>query len=406
MPDRRVLSRHKRGLKQRLRNIARYHITNRLRFAYDVLRLHLLRSKESMPKRRVALITDGFAGCSEEQITPLIEYRSLLRDRYRMIFREMNLGDVLRNRLGEICSFDVVCLKMTYRTDDLMAEAIVQDVRRNAPYAKLVYLDGDDDICIQWPNVIDAVDVYVKKHAFKDHSNYLVTYAGKSNLHDYVHKVYGHEFTDLDYGNTGDVPVVIKSSGPVRAKDLEKIVVGWNIALDRKLVKLRSLVGNQPISHDRTCDILFRGAVTKGTVTYYLRGGVADRLKQISKKYRILIKSDRVSQDEYYNELKSSKICVSPFGLGEICWRDFEAVLCGALLVKPNMDHIETTPDIFQPYETYVPVRWDFSDLQEVCERLLENEPERRRIAENAQRVLLGYYDSCEFAVTARSLFA
>jgi len=27
-----------------------------------------------------------------------------------------------------------------------------------------------------------------------------------------------------------------------------------------------------------------------------------------------------------------SKICISPFGYGEICWRDFEAIIFGCLL--------------------------------------------------------------------------
>lgn len=29
---------------------------------------------------------------------------------------------------------------------------------------------------------------------------------------------------------------------------------------------------------------------------------------------------------------------ISPFGWGKICYRDFEATLCGAASIKPNMD--------------------------------------------------------------------
>ena len=44
-----------------------------------------------------------------------------------------------------------------------------------------------------------------------------------------------------------------------------------------------------------------------------------------------------VSQNRYYGELAEAKIVFSPFGWGEVCFRDFEAVTAGALLLKPDM---------------------------------------------------------------------
>jgi hypothetical protein len=108
----------------------------------------------------------------------------------------------------------------------------------------------------------------------------------------------------------------------------------------------------------------------------------------------------------YYEELRSSRICVSPFGYGEICWRDFEAVLMGSLLVKPDMSHLRTEPDIFIPGETYVPVRWDFSDLEETCARYLEDREARERITARAYQVLSEYYLSCGFLKCFRKLLA
>jgi spore maturation protein CgeB len=49
-------------------------------------------------------------------------------------------------------------------------------------------------------------------------------------------------------------------------------------------------------------------------------------------------------------------------------------------------------PNIFIANETYVPVRWDYSDLEEKCAYYLGNEDERRRIASAAFEVLAGYY--------------
>ena len=66
----------------------------------------------------------------------------------------------------------------------------------------------------------------------------------------------------------------------------------------------------------------------------------------------------------YMRELRASKICFSPFGYGEVCWRDYEAILSGAVLLKPDMSHIETDPDVFVAGETYLPVRWDLADFE------------------------------------------
>jgi spore maturation protein CgeB len=90
-------------------------------------------------------------------------------------------------------------------------------------------------------------------------------------------------------------------------------------------------------------------------------------------------------------ELAQSRICFSPYGYGEVCWRDYEAIMCGALLVKPDMAHVQTDPDIFVPYETYVPVAWDFSDLAEKMNYYLANDVARTKIVNRAYSTLYEY---------------
>jgi hypothetical protein len=126
----------------------------------------------------------------------------------------------------------------------------------------------------------------------------------------------------------------------------------------------------------------------------------------VRQGYEILVPHQRVDQQGYYREMRSSRICVSPFGYGELCWRDFEAVLMGSLLVKPDMSHVRTEPDIFVPGETYVPVRWDFSDLAEVCERYLLDEDARNTITKNAYSVISNYYDNFDFLKSFRNILA
>ena len=48
------------------------------------------------------------------------------------------------------------------------------------------------------------------------------------------------------------------------------------------------------------------------------------------------------------------------------------AVLTGAVLLKPDMSHVETDPDIFVPWETYAPLAWDLSDFADVLDPTAE----------------------------------
>jgi len=65
--------------------------------------------------------------------------------------------------------------------------------------------------------------------------------------------------------------------------------------------------------------------------------------------------------------------------------RDYEAFIFGAVLLKPDMTHMSSWPDIFVPNETYVPVKWGFEDLEKRIDGLLDNDQERERIAANGQ---------------------
>jgi hypothetical protein len=112
-----------------------------------------------------------------------------------------------------------------------------------------------------------------------------------------------------------------------------------------------------------------------------------------------------VGKRAYMRELAQSRICFSPFGYGEVCWRDYEAVFSGALLIKPDMSHMETNPDVFVANETYVPIRWDFDDLGDAVATYLANEARRLEIARNAYAAMHAWAREARFVEQLDRLF-
>lgn len=119
----------------------------------------------------------------------------------------------------------------------------------------------------------------------------------------------------------------------------------------------------------------------------YHRVQCGDELDRIADKYNYSM-SGRCVGSDYMDKMARSKVCVSPLGLGEICFRDFEAISYGAVLIKPSMSHLATWPDIFRPWETYIPVKWDWSNLEDVISKVLNNYDKYFKVARNAYSML------------------
>jgi hypothetical protein len=369
---------------------ARFRIANPGRYVFDLASSSLndvFRHGNRPRQVRILLASDGEAGTSEEQYTPFTAFRSILKSDARIVSSHLMVRDVLAISRRLLSSFDAIGLKLSFRMNEADTLAIVAKIREIAGTRPVIYFDGDDDICVKYPQILAYVDLYVKKHLFADRDNYLKTYVGKSNLTDYVHKRFGLSFADDPYAT---------ETQPVDKNQIPKIVAGWNLALDSNILALHTRVRDSPPAAERTVDVMFRGAVP-GNWLKFLRQDIAPALQRLGSSCRVITPTARVDREEYYREMMRSNICLSPFGYGEICWRDFEAILCGSLIVKPDMAHVHTSPNIFQPDSTYVPVRWDYSDLEERCIYYLKHPDERRRITSTAFHVLEDYYVNQRF---------
>ena len=99
----------------------------------------------------------------------------------------------------------------------------------------------------------------------------------------------------------------------------------------------------------------------------------------------------KLSRRGYMNELRRSKVVLSPFGWGEITLKDFEVFLTGGMLLKPAMDHMQTWPNFYERDVTYLSHDWDLTDLEQRIEWSIDNEADRMAIAEEGQRRYVEY---------------
>ena len=96
-----------------------------------------------------------------------------------------------------------------------------------------------------------------------------------------------------------------------------------------------------------------------------------DILEQLQQNYNVV--RDRRPFEIYIKELQNSKIGLSPFGMGEVCFRDFENIQYGTILMKPDMSKINTIPNIYEDGKTYIAVNYNWSNLTERVDYVLSN---------------------------------
>lgn len=73
----------------------------------------------------------------------------------------------------------------------------------------------------------------------------------------------------------------------------------------------------------------------------------------------------------YMDHLYNAKCVLSPWGWGEPCFRDVEAMLAGAIVIKPDTNYVAAWPDIYTN-NLYYPCKPDLSDVHEIARRVCD----------------------------------
>lgn len=248
----------------------------------------------------------------------------------------------------------------------------------------VIWCDTGDSTGTFLGQVLPHVHRYLKAQVLRDKREYMREHHGSRIWAEYYHQ---------KYDVTDDEPYLAHLvADPM---DLEKIGVSWNSGMMNYgiigpyLQRLRSHMPLDSMLHfarringaddSRTLDITCRMGIP------YSRASMRYQREQVRARLKDHLPTDKLKRRAYFDEMANSKICVSPFGLGEITLKDFECFLTGSALLKPDMSHMNTWPNVYEAGVTYIAHDWDLTDLQERIDWALTHDSERVTIAHEAQ---------------------
>lgn len=330
---------------------------------------------------RVHVLTEGFVSPNGRAfLFPLIVHRRALRE------------------AGVHLGFFVALCEALYDCDVLLIDSKFHKSRwipdkegildEFLLFKKLVdrvcYFDTTDSTGQIQTELLPIVDSYYKNQILRDRTLYLRPMYGHRIYADYYHRSRGVADAEPEYSTPVDDPAL-----------LHKLAVSWNSGLaDYSLLgpARMGLYQRLPIaallrfpqniaspSMERPIDVQCRMGFR------YHRASIAFQRREIAQRLAGHITTDKIPRRKFLEEMASSKIVISPFGFGEITLKDFEVFLTGGLLLKPDMGHLDTWPDLFRAGETMICHDWDLTDLESVIDEAMANYPKYRQIAETAQ---------------------
>ncbi|WP_306151004.1 glycosyltransferase [Roseovarius sp. MMSF_3281] len=327
---------------------------------------------------------------SYSSVFPFLDYAPEFRARYDAEIRCLPVDQALQQGIPSGLSTATHIIAQTWLTNPKerheQLERLIASLTSGVRWA---YLDSFANADIRWAGIFESAALYYKKSLFIDHSAFTRPSYGHTNLSEYYGRLYGLEDDITDWG----VPQSV----------LSKLRIAPNFLTDPDLSA--SLL-TEPAEHapDREIDLHARlGGV--GADGWYgeMRRHAARAVDELSGLR--VAKGTGVSRPVFARELERSKACFSPFGYGELCWRDIEAIAAGCVLIKPDMSHLRTEPDLFRDGETYIACRWDFADLADKLTEILADDERRLSLTANAKHIAKTYLESAGPVSTYADLF-
>jgi hypothetical protein len=311
-------------------------------------------------------------------------YRGFLM--YKDLFKDVGIDFIIAG--DEIDSWDISILG-----DECFVNRRAKSLRESIDYGlerlheidgRFMLYDGSDS-----PSILGSYDVFENSNAEKLIKNQIYSkdvYSIPSPL--------GKEWWNMYAGREDKVSYDVK-----RYDDI--VLSGYNLGYyhphymqfaNHEVKKEHDIFAVYQADHKENYDFGIRNDL------YYSRHRKRslDELGKLDDTYNIV--SGRLPPEVYNIALSKSKCAVSPFGMGEICFRDFETWNIGCLLIKPFMDNVITYPNPYIDRETYFACNNNWDDLNDLIDVVLSlNNNDVKDINSNVRKTLIDMYSPQNF---------
>lgn len=334
--------------------------------------------------RRIHLLTRGFESPNGRAfLFPLMVHRHALAE------AGLDIRVFTNSANPQATDCDLLFIESRVFSPRWAAEGdarVLADIASLAERVPIVWFDISDSTGWLQSQVLPFVRVYAKAQLLADRDAYLRPHYGNRIWADHYHRTEG--VTDAEAA----APRVVEDPA-----HLDRLRVSWNSGLaDYSLhgptrMALRHRV---PINALLRFPTRFAPATRQRDIpfvcrmgTNYPRDSVAHQRRRIAAMLADHMATKKLGRRAFLAEMRDTRLVVSPFGFGEITLKDFEAILCGAALLKPDMSHLETWPDLFRGGETIVTHKWDLSDILERIDEAHDRGQDLQIIAGQAQEL-------------------
>lgn len=319
-------------------------------------------------------------------IYPLLKWKKNINHEIGKL--EINRGELQQN--SDIIIIDSKYHKNWWLDKSLGEKAIIDDLKKlKKKCNKLVYYDTTDSTgCIQ-KEVFGSVNEYWKGQTLLNKNEYKKNYHSGRIYTDYIkNKFYSKKNFEYEWEQ-------------INQNDIKRIKTAWNSSLTdyrflrRRLAifasryEINMLMANnlkiKQFNHPRKIQISCR------VFSKYNNELISWQREKAKKLLSKICKTELIPKRMYHKELLDARITFSPFGWGEICYRDFEAIMSGSLLLKPSMDHVETWPNLYLKNKTYIPCDWDLNNLIDIIDNF--DKINSKDIIENSRNLYNLYLD-------------
>jgi hypothetical protein len=335
-----------------------------------------------MPDDRIYVIHSGSTIESLYTLFPLL----VSRYNHMLVYLHVDSREARMACGGCVILVRVFKGDRSYATDNQKKTAFIKDFRKR--FDRVIMLDdgaGSDSLHFEY---MELVDLYYKGKLLRNRENYLRPMYGRQLFTDYYHEKY----------NLIDKHEKIREA-PSNRDVLNKLRVSWNLGYGMYPIPARNMVGLAKavtkIGFTKLLRPWFLYSYKKLIKTLNTPVNLGTKFNKVQARFgnntlpetigfqrRLfldkcngskVVLSGTVKPKLYNSEIKTVSSVLSLFGWGEVCFRDFETVLNGALLIKPDMSHLETWPDIYVNSKTYLPVDWDGNGIADIIHNVSQN---------------------------------